>query len=325
MLRMFQREMDLRPGEGPPIVMVDCTGSIPYEAKQRMETALGHFRQTISGMRVFGFAKGVVEIPLQQPYGDGSYRDGILSADPPDGCSSDHERYSGRRRNGTHIGFSLAQIERLRPSLVIIMSDGGSVDKWRACRVADRLGCPIDCYFFRAKERDSADEDPHHLAELARRSRGRYAELGSGETIFSELGLSLSSSMPQHNEAVMSNYRTPGSKLNIQMPAEQTHRVTEVINVIRDREVHLFDGETRYVDHGSAHEALLQIGATDVEVQQDEPMVLVDHKPRSRFAEFFLGARREQDRRAITEQRKPEALEPPRALSFFASKQEVKS
>lgn len=330
MLRMFQREMELRPGEGPPVVLVDCTGSIPYEAKRRMEVALGQFRQTIPNLRIFGFAKGVVEIPLRQPWGDGYYRDGITSACPPDGYRSDRERYaSNARRNGTYIGVSLAQIEHLRPSLVIIMSDGGSADKWRACRVAERLGCEIDCYFFEATERERADEDPRHLADLARRSRGRFVEAGSGETIFSELGLSLAPSMPQHNEAAMSNYRTPGSKLNIQMPAEQTHRVTKVTNVIVDHEVHLFDGETRYVDHGSAHEALLQIGATDVEVKQDEPMVLVDHKPRSRFAEFFLGARREQDRGAITDQSKPEALEPPRAaplaLSFFMSKQKVRS
>lgn len=326
MLRLFQREMDLTPGDGQPVVLVDCTGSVPYESKQRMEEALGRFREIIPAMRVFGFAKGVVEITLRQPYGDGSYRDGILSADPPDGCSSDRERYSGRRRNGTHLGLSLQAIEHLRPSLIIIMSDGGSVDKWRACRVADRLGCPIDCYFFRAKERDQGDEDPRHLADLARRSRGRYADLGEGHTITSELTRSLAPSIPQQrNEVDMSGYRTPSSKINIQMPGEQVHRVTEVLHVIKDREVHLHDGETRYIDHGSAHEALLQIGATEVNVDQSASPVLQDHRPpRSRFAEFFLGARREEDRGAITEQPKPAELEPPRAaplaLSFFTSK-----
>lgn len=332
MLRLFQREMDLRPGDGPPVVLVDCTGSVPYEAKQRMEEALGRFREIIPTMRVFGFAKGVVEITLRQPYGDGSYSDGILPAIPPDGFRNDRERYANSRPvNATYLGLSLQAIEHLRPSLVIIMSDGGSADKWRACRVADRLGCPIDCYFFRARECDRSSEDPHHLAELARRSRGRYADLVEGHTITSELTRSLAPSIPQQrNEDAMSGYRTPSSKLNIQMPGEQVHRVTEVIHVVKDREIHLYDGETRYIDHGSAHEALLQIGATEVSVDQSAAPVLQDHRPpRSRFAEFFLGARREEDRGAIAEQPKPAELEPPRAaplaLSFFTSKQKVRS
>lgn len=331
MLRLFQREMDLQPGKGPPIALVDCTGSIPYEAKRRMELALGQFRQAIPGLRVFGFAKGVVEIPLRQPWGDGYYRDGIASACPPDGYRNDRERYSGPVRNGTYLGVSLAQIEHLRPSLVIVMSDGGSADKWRACRVADRLGCEIDCYYFRANERGERDQDPHHLANLARRSRGRYAELGKGEAIASELTRSLASFIPQQrNEVDMSGYRTPGSKLNIQMPAEQAHRVTEVIHVVKDREIHLYDGETRYVDRGSAHEALLQIGATEVSVDQTAAPVIQDHRPpRSRFAEFFLGARREQDRGEISAAPDKPALAPPSssplALPFFTSKQKVRS
>lgn len=325
MLRLFQREMDLRPGDGPPIILVDCTGSIPYEAKRCMEEAVSRFRKITPGLRVFGFAKGIVELKFSK------YRDGIIGAEPPDGYTSDRQRYASNTPvNATYLGLSMRAIEHLRPRLLIIMSDGGSADKWRACRIADRLGCPIDSYFFRANERWRDDEDPRHLADLARRSRGRYAELGEGETVAGELTQSLAPFIPQRNEDAMSSYRTPGSKLNIQMPGEQAHRVTEVIHVIKDREFHLYDGETRYIDHGSAHEALLQIGATEVNVDQNAAPVIEDHRPpRSRFAEFFLGARREQDRGEISSTPDRPALAPPSSapltLSFFTSKQKVRS
>lgn len=244
MLRLPQKEMDVRPGDGPNVILVDCTGSMRLRAKERIDRITGHFATSIPNVRVFGFAYGVVEIEFGERRPDGTHCAGIMSADPPDGCRNDQERYNGPRRNGTYLGRSMQQIEPLRPRRLIIMSDFGSVDKWRALRTADRMGCPIDCYFFHASERDRADEDPRHGAELARRSRGRFVDLAAGETLHQEMKRSLyppHHSMPQYEadeeEAAM-DYTAKGSKINVQAPPVQRIRVEEHIFIENQRVLH---------------------------------------------------------------------------------------
>lgn len=308
MFRLPQREMDLRPGDGPPIVLADVSGSVPYEARKRMEAALGRlFHGPIPTMRVFAFIYGVAEVPFEGMYDGAHYSRGINASCPPDGFRSDRERYAPRGwvTNRTYLGRSMAEIEHLRPSLLIVMSDGGWADHWRALRIADRLGCPIDCYFFNATDEYRRYENPQHLADLARRSRGSYIEAGGGERLGPQLQRSLAAHLPKHEAPMTDQHRIAGARLGIQMPARQVHRVTRVTDVIVDDVINIHSGTRTVNDHTSAYDALIAIGESEVAVAQPEEPVVVEHKPRGLLS-WLIGpaggrAAREQDRGALRE------------------------
>ncbi len=195
MFRLRQKEMDLREGNGPPILMADKSGSMPFEAFETMDKVIPSFKATIPGLRVYGFHAGIAEAPYRDIRGTRVY-DGILDCYPEDGMTdADWRRVSstGRRPSGnaTYLGACLEAVADLNPRKIVIFCDGGAADKKRALSAADRMLCAIDCYWFHARERDRELEDPRFLEQLARRGRGKFVDLERIGDLDAELRRSL--------------------------------------------------------------------------------------------------------------------------------------
>lgn len=296
------RTADRRPGTpGVIILLADATGSISPVNKRRIRSEAEAILRRVPGSRLWAFGTVAVDITSDPSRLDGSISECFAGLD----LDRDNQR-------GTYIGRALAQASKLRPERTIVLSDGGTEDRWAMMRTADDMTGAIDAYYCHPR-RDEYQLEHHFISsdalwrrysqgaskstmqELARRGGGRFSEYPSADGIYTDYGIRDAIPMGHERKVFVG-----GPTFNIEAPQNEVHRVTRRIDVMHDTEVHHHYGEAQHIHHGEAEAIDIQSGQAQINVARPEGQRIEHHQapepPRSLLRTIFLGPGKSQYR-----------------------------